>query len=1508
MKTEDMIQKIYPLAPMQEGILFQGIINNDKKEYCEQVTFRLHGILDIKCLEESLNLLIQRHEILRTIFIHKGQTRPRQIVLKQAKIKCYVHDWTSLDKTKQDKQIELLMVQDRNQGFNLSKEISIRANIAALKPDESLLLLSFHHILLDGWSLPILFKDLFEIYDNIAHKITPHLEHTTAYSEYIKWLERKDKAAVLEYWKDYLANYEEVCIVPSSKKMEVSTYHNMNKVIELDEAYTEKLANIAKQYKVTVNSLFQAIWAVILGRYNNTDDVVFGTVVSGRHFEIPSIEKMVGLFINTLPIRIRLEAEKSFNTLMQDVQKDLVSMNENDTVQLSEIQATTSAKQKLINNIVVFENYPFDNNMDNYSPTGMHIEREAVVEQTNYSFNIVITMTNKISINFKYNACIYSEQDIAFIIGHVKQVLTEVVENPNVMLKDIRMITKEETEEILSTQNIVEIDYPKHMMLHQLFEKQVAQHPNNIALSYENENITYEKLNNRANQLAHELRAQGVKREEIVAVFLERSVEMIVAILAILKAGAAYLPIDTKLPSDRVKFMLQDAQVNVVCTNNKNAEKLQDIAINKLNINNSEIQLRDKNNLECINKPEDLAYIIYTSGTTGKPKGVMIQHYNVVRLMFNDKMPFEFSENDIWTMFHSYCFDFSVWEMYGALLYGGKLVIVPEALTKDFKQYLELLKKEEVTVLNQTPTAFNNLISIETNLSTNDLSLRYIIFGGEALKPRVLAEWKNKYPQTKIINMYGITETTVHVTYKEITTNEIESGISNIGKAIPTLSTYIMNSENGLLPIGVPGELCVGGLGVGRGYLNREELSKEKFVMNPYRPQERLYKSGDLVRLLANGEMEYLGRIDQQVKVRGFRIELGEIESRMLSYPNIQDVVVVAKQDQEKETYLCAYVVTKKESLNRAQIKDYLQQMLPSYMVPAYFMELEKLPMTINGKVDKKALPEPDVEGFIQAQYEEPRNSIDECLVKIWCEVLGLKKVGIKDNFFDIGGHSLKAMTLIGKINKQFKVEIPLKLLFSQPTVEGISNYISRTTDKNYLTITSCEKQEYYDVSAAQRRMYLLQQTQKDTIAYNIYSAYELIGNVNLSKIENAFVELIKRHEALRTTFKVINGEIKQQIEENVAFNIDFKEQDEEINVLMKQFVKSFDMTKAPLFKVQIVKSYDRYYLLIDMHHIISDGTSMNILIQELVKLYNNETLETLKLQYKDYANWQYSEDYLAQLKNQEAYWLAKFNKPINTIHLPYDYELDTNNKYEGNTIEFLIDPERTSAIKELARKMGCTTHMFLFTVFNVLLAKYSMQEDLVIGIPVAGRKHPDIQNIVGMFVNTLAIRTYVDDKISFDELLNQVKENLIHAYENQDYEFEALVETLGVKRKRGENPLFNVMFDMSNTDYSTPIELGDCTLKQCSIENEVSKFNLTLSVVETDECFKMSYEYCIHLFKNQTIEKAIQHLLNIIDSVIENCHITIDMIDISSKEEKGCLVEEVEKIKNIQVEEFDFS
>ena len=928
-------------------------------------------------------------------------------------------------------------------------------------------IVNIHHLISDSWTLGLIAKNIVSKYCAIHNK-TEIPTNKNSYIDYInsenKYLNSSKFEKDKNFWQKYLENRPDTITIPSFNEQKNGdfSFKAFRKVFRVERNLVEKMNNFCSMYKVSLYNFLMAIYAIYIGKINNCENFILGTPILNR--TSISQKNTMGMFINTIPVKFNADNEISFLAFVNQVALEFTSIYRHQKYSYQNILEDLRKVDSKIPNLYQI--------LLSYQITKIRTEDDMSYE-SNWNFNgsiaddidihfFDLNDSGIINIAYDYKLSKHNEKDIEYIHKRIIYIISQVLNNPGLYLKEISITTPEELNSILKLNEKNNCNYPFDKTISQLFENQVNLTPNNIAIKFKDLSMTYNELNDKSNQVANFLREKGVKSNDVVAIRLNKSLEMIVGILGIIKAGGCYLPIDLSYPQERVSFMLKDSNAKIFLTNKQHQSDLEiNISTYLLDINtNNDIYKNNTSNLNCVNTPDDLIYIIYTSGSTGTPKGVMLKHRNVVRLIKNDNFQFDFNENDIWTMFHSVAFDFSVWELYASLLYGSKLILVPETTAKDPNKFLELLRSEKVTVLNQTPTYFYNLLERELLNKSNNLMVRYIIFGGEALKPNLVKPWKDKYPFTKIINMYGITETTVHVTFKELSNEDLLYSDSNIGKPIPTLKVYIMDKYQHILPYNVEGEMCVSGLGVCKGYLNRPELNKDRFVKNPYDPSEILYRSADDAYLTENGDLHYLGRIDNQVKIRGFRVEIGEIETKLLRHPNITKCVVLPKKNGDFDSYLVAYVVTN-EKLKIDELKNYISKLVPSYMIPSFFVFLDKLPLTSNGKVDRKKLLSMDIKVENKKKYVAPRNDFEQVFKDILENTLEIKNIGIDDNIIDLGADSLTLMKItIELLEKNYIVNI--QDIYELKTIREISDNFNYPKKSNIYK-RSIENNLYYN-------------------------------------------------------------------------------------------------------------------------------------------------------------------------------------------------------------------------------------------------------------------------------------------------------------------------------------------------------------------------------------------------------------------------------------------------------------
>ncbi|ASA20601.1 non-ribosomal peptide synthetase [Paenibacillus donghaensis] len=1477
-------KEFYPVSAAQKRIFILSQFNSEDLLYNVPGTLLIEGAVNRERVEHAVKTLVNRHEAFRTSFaVVNGE--PVQKVQHEAVIEIRF-----LKSTEQ--QVEQLIT-SFIQPFNLSQAPLLRVGLVRLCHDRHVLVFDMHHIIADGTSMDILVREFLSLYQ--AQTLPPLRIHYKDYSDWQNSYLASDALRKLRaYWKQMFTDDVPVLNMPTDyPRPAVQSFEGDTIGLELRPNLVAKLSTLTMGTGTTLYMVLLAAYNVILAKYTGQEDIVVGSPIAGRPHA--DLENIVGMFVNTLALRNYPNNGKTFKQFLMEVKDSSLQAYENQDYPFDELVDMLSVRRDLSRN-PLFDVMFAMQSVDVYSTEldGVSMKPFPVnfnVAKFDLTLNVLET-NGRIRLTMEYCTKLFKRETVERLLHHYEYILDQVTENASIRLEELELLT-------LADRNQLLLDCRKpwawgngNKTICQLFEEQAARTPDHIALVFENQTMTYRELNEKANALARGLIGHGIHSEDIVAILVERSLDMMISIMGVLKSGGAYLPIDPNYPADRISYTLEDSCAKLILTH-KNLHHGLAYPVDVLYVDECETYHWDTTNTHIMGKTENLAYVIYTSGTTGRPKGAMIEDRNVVQLVMENNELFHFGEKDTWTLFHSYSFDFSVWEMYGALLYGGKLVIVPKFTAQDTKEFLDLLIKEKVTVLNQTPSAFYRLMEEELKRTAAELQLRCVIFGGEALKAGLLKEWSDRYSNTKLINMYGITETTVFVTHKEITKEDISSTRNNIGRPLPTYTAYIVDSNLRLQPRGVAGELLVGGKGVGRGYLNRGELTSLKFIENPFEPGEMLYRSGDIVRLIAEGELEYLGRIDHQVKIRGYRIELGEIESRLIQHEAISEVILLPWEDSMNGDYLCAYIVSACE-LSVAELRAFLGAGVPDYMIPSYFIRMEELPLTSNGKVDRNKLPQPVGNMLSSGSYVAPANDSEAKLAEIWQDILDIEHVGVTDNFFELGGHSLKATIIMFRITQEFHVQVPLREFFNKQIVRELSMLIESLKTSSYRSIQPVEQKEYYPMSSAQKRLYILDQMEDIRTSYNIPAAMIIEGELDNDRFAEAIQVLIKRHEAFRTAFILVDNQPRQIIVPYEDFDIvSFDCGEHDMNKAVLSFIQPFDLTKPPLVRVGLAKlARNKHIVLFDMHHIISDGTSLGIIMSDFLASYEGGMLSELKVQYKDFAEWQNNQAHSDGFKKQEKYWLRRFSDELPVLRMPTDFIRPVKQSFEGGSISFDVSAILTERLNALAVETGATLYMVLLAVFNVLLSKYSGQEDIIVGSPIAGRSHSDLYNVVGMFVNTLAMRNYPQGERTFLQFLEEVKENSLQAYENQDYQFEELIDNLNLERDMSRNPLFDVAFVLQNTDMKG-LKSASLQASLYKFENITAKFDIWLCAVENDSNLEFIMEYSSKLYKRETIERMSRRFISILQQIVTDRNSKINELEMVTNEEMQTVLHE---------------
>ncbi|MGB8452386.1 MAG: amino acid adenylation domain-containing protein, partial [Anaerocolumna sp.] len=1472
----------YPMSSAQKRVYILSQLEDSETVYNMPGALVIEGSMDVEKAETAFKKFIRRHETLRTSF-EMMDGEPVQRVHEEA-------DFTVVYKETAEEKIEDLL-NEFIKPFDLSIAPLLRVGLVKTGENRHVLLFDMHHIISDGVSMEILVREFSTLYEGKELKSL-----RLQYRDYSAWQNKMYEDGTLKqqenHWLETFEGEIPVLNMPLDyPRPAVQSFEGDRIRFSLDREISEKLNGVAKENGATMYMLLLAAYNTLLYRYTGQEDIIVGSPIAGRpHADLQNI---IGMFVNTLAMRNFPQGEKTFAEFLAEVREKALGAYENQDYPFEELVEKLKLKRD-VSRSALFDTFFALQNVD----TAALKMGGLTIIPYNYDvrmskFDIALTAKEEDSgINFELAYCtrLFGKETMSRIASHYVTLLEEIARNPQVRIKDLRMLGREELHKIVYGFNEAAAEYPKDKTISRIFEEQAERMPDRAAVEFEENCLTYGELNARSNQLARELRKKGAGPDKTVGLMVERSVEMMVGIMAVLKAGGAYLPIDPLYPEARIKYMLEDSKTGILLTQTGLPNKVQ-FAGEILDLKDEKLYQEDDSNLAPVNTPDNLAYVIYTSGTTGKPKGVMIEHRNVLNLTagLNKHIYGRYDKALKVALVAPYVFDASVKQIFPALLLGHTLCIVPEEARLDGTTLIRYYTEHSVDVSDGTPTHIR-LLENAIQEGEDVLKVKHFIIGGEALGIKTVKSFYDRLAgeKPKITNVYGPTECCVDSTLFLIE-SETVGGLSSIPIGVPLYNDkiYILGKNREVLPVGAAGELYISGDGVGRGYLNNAELTEGRFVKNPFVPGSRMYRTGDLARWLPDGNAEFLGRIDYQVKIRGYRIELGEIENQLLKHESVREAVVIDREDAYGTKYLCAYTAGKVE-LTAGELRDHLLKALPEYMVPSYFIRLEKLPVTFNGKLDRKTLPEPEGSIDTGVEYVAPEGAVEEKLAGIWEEVLKTGRIGVKDNFFELGGHSLKATVLVSRIHKEFNINIPLKEIFARPTVRETAEYIKTAKEDSYASIQPVEKAEYYPMSSAQKRVYVLSQLEDSKTVYNMPGAVVIEGSVDVVKVEAAFQKFIKRHETLRTSFEMLDGEPVQRVHEEADFRVVFKEVTEEkIEDLLREFVKPFDLSIAPLLRVGLVKTGEnRHVLLFDMHHIISDGVSMEILVREFSALYEGKELNSLRLQYRDYSAWQnkmYEAGILKQLGN---YWLETFKGEIPVLNMPFDYQRPAVQSFEGDKIRFNLSREVSEKLSSVAKENRATMYMVLLAAYNTLLYRYTGQEDIIVGSPIAGRPHADLQNIIGMFVNTLAMRNFPQGEKTFAEFLAEVREKALGAYENKDYPFEELVEKLGVKRDVSRNALFDTLFALQNMDRGV-LEIDGLKVEPYENKFDIAKFDTTLVASETEEGISFELGYCTRLFKKETMEALAVHFINILEAAAQDSHMKLKDIKMLDEEEQ---------------------
>jgi amino acid adenylation domain-containing protein len=1484
-----------PLSFAQEQQWLLNRLAPESAAYNVPRAYRLTGPLNREALERSLTGLARRHESLRTTFPENGG-EPTQRVGPAVAVRLPFLDVSRFPEAEREAEARKLAAREAGQPFDLETGPLFRAHLIGLAEDDHVLLLTMHHIISDEWSMGVCLRDLLQLYGAFCEGTVPSLAPLAIQcADHAAW-QRLSEAPEsldphLEFFKEQLAGAPPVLELPCDRpRPAVQTFRGAQESFLITTAIEDGLKSLALREETTLFMVLMAALCEHLHRYACQDDIVVGFPVAGRNRV--ETEGLIGTFVNTVALRTDLSGNPSFRALLRQVREKALGAYAHQDAPFAKLVEVLQPDRDTSHSPV----YQVLLNLKEFPGEMAGSHGLAVSEFTLELESAQVDLTLEVRrvaeglrCRFIYSTDLFDAATVRRMCGHFEVLARGIVATPDARLSDLPFLTDWEREQILVEWNGTRAVFPVEGCLHQLFEERVRHAPGAVAVTAGSESLTYGELNARANQVARYLRKRGVGPDVLVGICVEPSLDLVAGLLGVLKAGGAYLPLDPSYPPERMAFMLEESGAPVVLTQEALAERLGESGAELVCLD-TEWGLfaeEDASNPAAEATPGNLAYVIYTSGSTGRPKGVPIAHSNVVRLFLATEHWFHFNDRDVWTLFHSYAFDFSVWELWGALLHGGRLVVVPRMVSRSPEAFCELLERERVTVLNQTPSAFRQLMHYEGTLGDpRPLSLRYVMFGGEALDLASLGPWVERHgdERPQLLNLYGITETTVHVTYRRLREADVRGGRGSvIGVPIPDLQVYLLDPHRQLVPVGVPGEVYVGGAGVGRGYLNRPELTAERFIPNPFsdEPGALLYKAGDLCRWLPDGDLEYLGRIDDQVQVRGFRVELGEVESAIGQHGDVREVVVITREDRPDDKRLVAYMVRDGDSEPPVKaLLDFLKTKLPDYMIPSAFVFLESLPLTRNGKVDRRALPAPDhVRLDLAEDYVPPRTPTETTLARIWADLLGVDRVGMYDSFFDLGGHSLLATRMMSRVRDALGSDAPLRVLFDTPTVAHLAEFIEAQGERPQgvptTPIRPVPRAGALPMSFGQEGLWYLHQMEPELSAYNIAEAYRIVGRLDLEALRASLNEVVQRHEALRTTFAMVGGQPCQVVApecrvelpmEDLSALPDSEREARARDDAVEEAKRPLDLDAGPLFRFKALRlDQECHLLLLTIHHIVSDGWSQGVFMRDLLAVYEARAadrpspLPALPLQYADFTVWQRERYAGPAMQAQISYWKERLAGPIQTVDVLADRPRPEVQTFRGATHAVSLSSALTESVAELSRGEGVTPFMTLLAAVQTLLHRYTGFDDIMVGSPIANRQRGELEDLVGLFTNTLALRTDFSGEPTCRELLGRVKEVVLGAYANQAVPFEKIVQELHVERDPGRNPLVQVMFAFQN--YPAPsLGLPGLRFVPEPIHNGTAKFDLILFLYPKGSTFEGTIEYNVDLFEAATIERMARH------------------------------------------------
>jgi amino acid adenylation domain-containing protein len=1517
-----------PLSFAQQRLWFIDQLIPDSPAYNIPRVVPLMSGLAVTALEQGLGEVTRRHEVLRTRFVgHDGE--PSQVIEPARIVSIPIVDLSMLCVSEQQDQARRLAGLEAERPFDLGQGPLLRATLLRITKADHVALLTMHHIISDAWSSRVLHQEMTLLSHAYGEGIaSPLAELPIQFADFAVWQREWLQGEVLEeqmaYWKRRLASSPPLLDIPTDRpRPPVQSFRAEIQGFYLSESLSLSLHALSREEAVTPYMTLLAAFQTLLGRHSAQQDIVVGVPIAGRNRI--ELENLIGFFINTLAVRTDLSGAPSFRLLLRRVREVLLGAYNYQDLPFEKLVEELEPQRNLSHTPLFQAVFMFDNTSEADDPKRLVKPGSSgtVTESWTAKFDLTLSMTEvegQIVGSLKYSSDLFDRDRIGRMLEHFHRLLEEVASDPDQGIWDLPLLSEAERHHLLVQWNDTQAGYPRTICLSDLFEAQAHKASETVAAVFEGEHITYGELDRRADRLANYLRSLGAGPEQIVGICVERSVEMIFGVLGAHKAGAAYVPLDPAYPRERLSFMLADTSARVVLTQQRLVTELADHDA-KLVCLDSDWEIIEREPSHPAGSdlmPEHPAYVIYTSGSTGLPKGAVIPHAGICNRLYWGQTVYQLTQSDSVLYEASFSFDFSVWEIYGPLMAGARIVMARPGGNQDPRYLADLIAEENLSVAHFVPSMLQVLIE-EIDADTCG-ALRLVFCGGEAL-PVGLAERFFARLEADLYNQYGATEASINSTYWVCRAEGREGNVS-IGRPLENTHIYLLDPRVEPVPIGVPGEVHIGGAGLARGYINRPELTAERFIPNPFSddPGERIYKTGDMAHYRPGGVISFLSRKDHQVKIRGFRVELGEIEEALSHYPSLREIVVLVREDAPGDKRMVAYAVAEQgEALEVSDMRRFLQARLPEHMIPSSFVVLDCMPLTPNGKLDRKALPAPDqARPNLESEYVAPRSLTEELLANTWAQVLGINNVGVHDNFFDLGGHSLLATQVMSRVRETFQVEMPLKQLFESPTVTELAHAIEmamREGEQGPLpVIERAGREGPLPLSFAQQRLWFLAQLSPNRSTYNMRNQVRVVGRLPMTALEQGLGEVMRRHEVLRARFVCRDDQPVQIIDPPAPAKLgmidltglgEAARQAQVIRLAESEARRPFDLVFGPMLRASLLRLDEHnHHLLLTIHHIVSDAWSMKLLRKEVTALYGAylqgqpSALDELQIQYADYAVWQREWLQGEVLQEQVRYWREHLGSDPPALELPLDKPRPSVQSFRGARRSLTLSDDLTAALKSLSRDEQATLFMVLLAAFKALLSRHAGQTDIVIGAPIAGRNRGETEALIGFFINTLVLRTDLSGNPTFRELLGRVREVVLGAYTNQDLPFEKLVEELQPKRTMSHTPLFQVFFNMINLPGDDqPTATGSVKEKADWVVESESKFDLTLYVVERDNRINFQLVYNADMFIPERMNQVLEQFDLLLSQIVEDPEQRLDSLSLVTVAARRLLPDPTERL-----------